>query len=240
MLRLRAYKDELAIAQQGAFDIVISIAQQLCNSNVQALSILIMTPKQTGAMGLPKLTLYSLFIQLPNPLFKHYHLAIRLHTRNAHSLSDPSNHAATGVPNQDAIVRTPLWSTMMKEFPSGNGCWYPKQADGNDSGKLALSPQVLICPPPYEPSQPNEPPIPGSSPSSEPHEDIPTCEPEPEVALTQYTEEPFEPHLPLHSPPGSFPRYTLVASENPIPSSPHSHDEACQEFTDLRPTLMIP
>ncbi|MBW0495651.1 hypothetical protein O181_035366 [Austropuccinia psidii MF-1] len=27
---------------------------------------------------------------------------------------------------------------------------------------------------------------------------------------------------------------------SPAPSSPNSKDEACQEFTDLRPTLMIP
>ncbi|MBW0484600.1 hypothetical protein O181_024315 [Austropuccinia psidii MF-1] len=36
---------------------------------------------------------------------------------------------------------------MMKAFPSGNGHWDPKQAYGNDSRQLALSPQVLICPP---------------------------------------------------------------------------------------------
>ncbi|MBW0547190.1 hypothetical protein O181_086905 [Austropuccinia psidii MF-1] len=44
--------------------------------------------------------------------------------------------------------RTPLWSTMMKPYLSGNGHLDPKQANGNDSGQLALSPQVLICPPP--------------------------------------------------------------------------------------------
>ncbi|MBW0529152.1 hypothetical protein O181_068867 [Austropuccinia psidii MF-1] len=44
---------------------------------------------------------------------------------------------------------------------------------------------------PDEPSQHNEPPIPGLSPSSEPPEDVPTREPEPKVALTQSTEEPF-------------------------------------------------
>ncbi|MBW0542986.1 hypothetical protein O181_082701 [Austropuccinia psidii MF-1] len=35
------------------------------------------------------------------------------------------------------------------------------------------------------------PPIPGPSTSSKPHEDIPTREPKPEVALTQSMEEPF-------------------------------------------------
>ncbi|MBW0591289.1 hypothetical protein O181_131004 [Austropuccinia psidii MF-1] len=69
------------------------------------------------------------------------------HTRNACLLSKPSNHAARGVPSQDALARTPLWSMMMKEFLSRNQCWDPKQADGNNSGCLALCPQVSICPP---------------------------------------------------------------------------------------------
>ncbi|MBW0583245.1 hypothetical protein O181_122960, partial [Austropuccinia psidii MF-1] len=37
----------------------------------------------------------------------------------------------------------------------------------------------------------DEPPIPGPSPSSKPPEDLPTREPDPEVALTQSTEESF-------------------------------------------------
>ncbi|MBW0505395.1 hypothetical protein O181_045110 [Austropuccinia psidii MF-1] len=45
----------------------------------------------------------------------------------------------------------------------------------------------------------DEPPIPGPSPSSEPHEDILTCEPEPEVAPTQSMEEPFACPTPPHS-----------------------------------------
>ncbi|MBW0570806.1 hypothetical protein O181_110521, partial [Austropuccinia psidii MF-1] len=155
------------------------------------------------------------------------------HTRNVRSLSPPSNHAARGVPTQDSLVRTPLWSAMMKPYPSPNGHQDPKQADGNDSGLLALSPQVSIFPPPSneqnppnppqkdspvpslprkqtlqqptpgpsgtqwseelfsEPSRTKEPPIPGLSPSSEPPEDIPAHEPEPEVAPTQSTEEHF-------------------------------------------------
>ncbi|MBW0511155.1 hypothetical protein O181_050870 [Austropuccinia psidii MF-1] len=192
------------------------------------------------------------------------------HKRNACLLSNPSDHTARGVPAQDALARTPLWSTMMKVFPSGNGPRDPKQADGNDSGQLALSLQALICPPPLlghhsmitspldgskviirpmkdsngkrtfelgpivtheqdppnppqqdspvqympceqtprqptpgpsgtqwsedlsrEPSQHNEPPIPGPSSSSKPPEDVVTSEPEPEVAPTQSMEEPF-------------------------------------------------
>ncbi|MBW0556457.1 hypothetical protein O181_096172 [Austropuccinia psidii MF-1] len=72
------------------------------------------------------------------------------YTRNACLLSDPSNQAARGVPAQDTLTITPLWSAMMKLFPSGNGHQDPKQADGNDSGRLALSPQASICPPPLQ------------------------------------------------------------------------------------------
>ncbi|MBW0523800.1 hypothetical protein O181_063515 [Austropuccinia psidii MF-1] len=75
-------------------------------------------------------------------------MLVHKHTRNACLLSNPSSHAARGVPNQDALVRTPLWTMMMKAFPSGNGRRDPKQADGNNYRQLSLSPQVLICPPP--------------------------------------------------------------------------------------------
>ncbi|MBW0525177.1 hypothetical protein O181_064892 [Austropuccinia psidii MF-1] len=61
------------------------------------------------------------------------------HTRNACLLSYPSDHVTGGVPAQDAPTRTPLWSTMIKVFPSRNGPRDPKQADGNNSGRLALS-----------------------------------------------------------------------------------------------------
>ncbi|MBW0504323.1 hypothetical protein O181_044038 [Austropuccinia psidii MF-1] len=83
--------------------------------------------------------------------------------------------------------------------------------------------EELFC----EPSQPKEPPIPGPSPSSEPPEDVPTCEPEPEVAPTQSTEEPFAcpatPHsiiiidnMPVRSPPPPPPS----SSPTPPPSPP--------------------
>ncbi|MBW0491401.1 hypothetical protein O181_031116 [Austropuccinia psidii MF-1] len=70
------------------------------------------------------------------------------HTRNSCLLSDPSTHVARGVPAQDALVRTPLGLAMMKAFLSRNGLQDPKQEDGNHSGRVALSPQVLIFPPP--------------------------------------------------------------------------------------------
>ncbi|MBW0548298.1 hypothetical protein O181_088013 [Austropuccinia psidii MF-1] len=70
------------------------------------------------------------------------------HTRNVCLLSAPSNHTSRGVLAQDTLARTPLWLTMMKPYPSVNGHWDPKQANGNNSARLALSPQVLIFPPP--------------------------------------------------------------------------------------------
>ncbi|MBW0488863.1 hypothetical protein O181_028578 [Austropuccinia psidii MF-1] len=70
------------------------------------------------------------------------------HTRNACLLSDPSNHVARGVPSQDALARTPLWSTMLKVFLSGNGHQDPKKSYGNNSRQLALFLPVSICPPP--------------------------------------------------------------------------------------------
>ncbi|MBW0538570.1 hypothetical protein O181_078285 [Austropuccinia psidii MF-1] len=188
------------------------------------------------------------FLQKLSPSHKASMLAA--HTRNACSLSNPSNHTARGVPAQYAIARTPLWLTMMKVFPSGNGPRDPKQADGNISGQRSdypanegwqediqawanchhvLSPmgfkrkkknppnppqqdspvqcmpceQTLLQPTPgpsgtqclkdlfHEPSQHNEPPIPGLSPSSKPPGEDPTHEPEPEVAPTQSMEELF-------------------------------------------------
>ncbi|MBW0523339.1 hypothetical protein O181_063054 [Austropuccinia psidii MF-1] len=57
---------------------VISIAQQLCNSNDQQASMSIMTPKQTSAIGQPKIMLYSLFIQPLKPLCRIHHPAIML------------------------------------------------------------------------------------------------------------------------------------------------------------------
>ncbi|MBW0573539.1 hypothetical protein O181_113254 [Austropuccinia psidii MF-1] len=49
------------------------------------------------------------------------------------------------------------------------------------------------------PSQTKEPPIPGPSPSSQPPEDHTTCEPEPEIAPMQSTQETFD-HLQLVPP----------------------------------------
>ncbi|MBW0503449.1 hypothetical protein O181_043164 [Austropuccinia psidii MF-1] len=235
------------------------------------------------------------------------------HTESACLLCCHSDHTARGNPLEDTLMRTPLWSTMMKEFPSGNGPPDPKQADRNASRQLAPCPQVSIFPPPLlgnhpmvtslldwreviilpmkdgndppnppqqdtpvprmpckqslrqetpglsgtqwsedlsrQPSQHNEPPIPGPSPSSEPHEDLSAHEPEPEVARMHSLEEPFAgpatPCLviiikdmpvgssPIPSPTPPVPSSSTTTLENPTSSSPHSHYEAWQEFTSF-------
>ncbi|MBW0506907.1 hypothetical protein O181_046622, partial [Austropuccinia psidii MF-1] len=70
------------------------------------------------------------------------------HTRNVCLFSAPSDHAAREALAQDTLASTPLWSTMMKPYPSANEHRDPKQAYGNNSGRLARSPQLLIFPPP--------------------------------------------------------------------------------------------
>ncbi|MBW0498372.1 hypothetical protein O181_038087 [Austropuccinia psidii MF-1] len=106
----------------------------------------------------------------------------------------------------------------------------------------------------YEPSQHNESPIPGSSQPSEPHEDTLTCGPEPEVAPMQSMEEPLaclatpdsviiSDNTPIGSPPVPLPPllpWFLPQRSLPVPSSPHSHNVAWQEFTNLGLALMIP
>ncbi|MBW0467338.1 hypothetical protein O181_007053 [Austropuccinia psidii MF-1] len=108
-----------------------------------------------------------------------------------------------------------------------------------------------------EPPQYNEPPIPAPSPSSKPHEDLSDCEPEPKVAPRHLLEETFgysshysclviiTDHTPVGSSPipnpsppvPSFSTPTLenppISPKDPTAPSPHSHNEAGQEFTDL-------
>ncbi|MBW0525178.1 hypothetical protein O181_064893 [Austropuccinia psidii MF-1] len=76
-----------------------------------------------------------------------------------------------------------------------------------------------------EPSQHNEPPIPGLSPSSKPPEDVATCEAEPEVAPTQSMEEPFGKSQLFLTPP--FPISSLSHYSAVFPRSP-SHPPRTQ------------
>ncbi|MBW0515908.1 hypothetical protein O181_055623 [Austropuccinia psidii MF-1] len=166
---------------------------------------------------------------------------------------------------EEFLPKTPLQGLLCG---CDDGDRDPKQANGNDSRQLSLFLPVSICPPPLlghhpmvtslldrskviirpmkdEPSQHNEPPTPGPSPSSKPPEDVPTCEPEVEVAPTQSTEDPFA----CPTTPPSIILIDNMPIGSPLPNSatfplwdpsPHSHNDTRQEFTGLQPTLMIP
>ncbi|MBW0487580.1 hypothetical protein O181_027295 [Austropuccinia psidii MF-1] len=119
------------------------------------------------------------------------------HTRNAHLFSEPYDHVARGVPAQDALAGTPLWPPSdghftrrpeQSDYPANEGWKWQEDIQAWAYCHHVMSPMGFKR---QKPSQHDEPPIPGLSPSSEPAEDIPTCEPEPEVAPTQSTEEPF-------------------------------------------------
>ncbi|MBW0523569.1 hypothetical protein O181_063284 [Austropuccinia psidii MF-1] len=96
----------------------------------------------------------------------------------------------------------------------------------------------LTFPPFVEPSQHNEPPIPGPSQASEPHEDPLTPNPATPASITIID------NMPVGCP-CSFPRdpFHFLPEHNHLlpsaPSSPQSHNDAWQEFMDLRLTLMI-
>ncbi|MBW0510940.1 hypothetical protein O181_050655 [Austropuccinia psidii MF-1] len=91
-----------------------------------------------------------------------------------------------------------------------------------------LDSSELTVPPFVEPSQKDEPPIPDPTPSSKPLEDVLTSCPTSPHSVITITNMPAGSQLPPNAP------------KSPTASSHHSHDDACQEFTDLRLTLMIP
>ncbi|MBW0504599.1 hypothetical protein O181_044314 [Austropuccinia psidii MF-1] len=224
-------------------------------------------------MGGGKLTLYSLVLQPPlssktitrpygrgvSPAFvpRRQLTLVMLadkHTRNLYSLSTPSDHGARGVLAEDALARTPLWSMIMKPYPSANGHRERKQAYGNDSGQLALdyladegwqwredirawaNPHHVLSLMVFKrqkPSQTKEPPIPGLSPSSQPPEDVTTCEPEPEVAPMQSTEEPFS-----HP---TTPRSIIIIDDTPVGSPPlHTNPSALKNPNTSSPRFKAP
>ncbi|MBW0500814.1 hypothetical protein O181_040529 [Austropuccinia psidii MF-1] len=105
---------------------------------------------------------------------------------------------------------------------------------------LTFTSSELTSTPFLEPSQHNEPPIPGPIQASAPHEDHLTPCP---ATPTSIIIVPL--HLPLQSsstifPSTPTPEIPPIAPKSPTTSSPQSHDEAWQEFRDLLPTLMIP
>ncbi|MBW0545757.1 hypothetical protein O181_085472 [Austropuccinia psidii MF-1] len=97
----------------------------------------------------------------------------------------------------------------------------------------------------HKPSRTDEPPISGLSPSSEPYEDISTCEPELEVAPKQSMEECFTPPTPPHSviiindtPIGSPPSPCVPSPSTPTPSSfPRVPSHCPQEPNCLLPSF---
>ncbi|MBW0493268.1 hypothetical protein O181_032983 [Austropuccinia psidii MF-1] len=169
------------------------------------------------------------------------------------------------LPQDSPVPSLPCEQTLWQPTPGTSGTqWLGDLFHGKQPKFLLLSTfdsSELTVPPFVEPSQINEPPTPGPSPCSKPHEDVLTFEPEPEVAPTQSMEEPFgksQLHFfdssqlfltfPLtissssHSTPTPSSSLTIRLSDPPslpvpprtlVPSSPHSHDEAHQEFTNL-------
>ncbi|MBW0483012.1 hypothetical protein O181_022727 [Austropuccinia psidii MF-1] len=103
------------------------------------------------------------------------------------------------LPQQDSPVPIfPCEQTPRQPTPGPSGTQWSEDLFCGKQKKFHListfDSSELTLPPFVEPSQTNEPPIPGPSPSSKPHEDVPTCEPEPELAPTQSMEEPFGKH----------------------------------------------
>ncbi|MBW0525930.1 hypothetical protein O181_065645 [Austropuccinia psidii MF-1] len=89
----------------------------------------------------------------------------------------------------------PCKQTLRQPTPGPSGTQWSEDLFHGKQPKFNLictfDSSELTLPPFVEPSQSDEPPIPGPGPPSEPHEDIATREPEPEVALTQSMGEPF-------------------------------------------------
>ncbi|MBW0499180.1 hypothetical protein O181_038895 [Austropuccinia psidii MF-1] len=83
----------------------------------------------------------------------------------------------------------PCEQTPRQPTPGQNGTQWLEDFFCHKQAKFHListfESSELTLPPFVEPSRTNEPPIPGWSPSSKPHEDILTCDPEPEVAPMQ-------------------------------------------------------
>ncbi|MBW0556367.1 hypothetical protein O181_096082 [Austropuccinia psidii MF-1] len=127
-------------------------------------------------MGQPKLTLYSPFIQPPNPLLKHYHQAIRqmlctlctkrgipcIGSLTATNACDAYQQAHKKCLFVVQPFRRRGWRISRPRHPCEDSCvvdndesipeqeWTPgpQTGDRNDSGHLALFLQASICPPP--------------------------------------------------------------------------------------------
>ncbi|MBW0465758.1 hypothetical protein O181_005473 [Austropuccinia psidii MF-1] len=134
------------------------------------------------------------------------------------SFSSPNNtdffplHIEKNPPNP------PQQDSHVPCMPSKQTLWQPTPGTSGTQWLQDLS---------REPSQQNEPPIPGLSQSSEPCEDtLTSCPAAPASVII------IDDMLSGAPPPLLPPRFQLP----PL----HSHDEAQKEVTDLRPTVMIP
>ncbi|MBW0546416.1 hypothetical protein O181_086131 [Austropuccinia psidii MF-1] len=99
----------------------------------------------------------------------------------------------------------------------------------------------LTLPPFVEPSQHNEPPIPGQSQSSESHEDSSSHEPEPEVAPMQSREEPFgkSPLYFFHSYQLSLSTHWTICSSSRYSLLPHYHLKYAHQLPPAPPLLLF-
>ncbi|MBW0519275.1 hypothetical protein O181_058990 [Austropuccinia psidii MF-1] len=113
------------------------------------------------------------------------------------------------------------------------------------------TPNELTLPPFVEPSQHNEPPIPGLSPSSEPHEAEPKLSLTPPLTISNssrysslsHNHQRYTCRLPPPPPSSPIPNPTppVPSSSTPTPvPSPNSHNETWKQFTNLQLTVMIP
>ncbi|MBW0546353.1 hypothetical protein O181_086068 [Austropuccinia psidii MF-1] len=104
-----------------------------------------------------------------------------------------NNDESIPKPEWIPVPQTGRWEQfwMISPVPSSIDFFTPSWATIQWSLHSLTGENELTLPTILEPSQPNEPPIPGTSQPSEPHEDASTCQPEPQVAPMKSTEEPF-------------------------------------------------
>ncbi|MBW0533288.1 hypothetical protein O181_073003 [Austropuccinia psidii MF-1] len=229
-------------------------------------------------------------------------------TRNAHSLSNPSDHVARGVPAQDALARTPLCPVpsnidlptpppMVTSLLDRSKVIIRPMKDGDGKRTFELGPIVTIIKPTESPQQdspvqripckqtPRQP-TPGprtysaNPPNTMSHlflaqvhhlNHLRTLQlmsqsqrwlqhspwrkhllvPLLPAQSSSLTIHPLDPPLPLLLSPTPPPSTPVPSPSTPtpdlptafsplVPSSSHSYDDAHQEFTNLRPTPMIP
>ncbi|MBW0507031.1 hypothetical protein O181_046746 [Austropuccinia psidii MF-1] len=124
----------------------------------------------------------------------------------AHGIQTPKTKPTQSLPHDSSVPSLPCEHTPQQLTPGLSGTQWLEDLFRGKQPKFHLiymfDSSELTVPPFGEPYQTDESPVPDPSPSSKPHEDVLTHEPEPEVPPTQSMKEPFNP---LHSYPGSLP-----------------------------------